>query len=905
MLTRYMVVVLLSSRATASGFDVPTRMDLREVQYDVRTVDLSSGMRVIVEKDASRPLVAVASVVDVGGSDDPSGKEGLAHLVEHLAFRSLQDQKHPFGDLLEIAGAARWNASTSWDLTTYYEVGSKAALDGLLALELSRLARPLEGVTPEAFAAEREIVKNELFQRDEQGFVTAIFNRLSGALFPPGHPNARPVGGTEESIAGLTLDDARAFVKRYYRPERMTLLVAGDLEPAALAKLLGDRMPSQLEEAPASGAIQVKPRLPSKAAPVEDPRSKRDLIRVKAPSELPVVIIGWPLPSGYDTDGYFGQFLARMITRASARAVAHDPDLVGVGSAIVRGRSGSMLLALGRLRDGKDPARSAELMMDELVRLWSTQITTSSADQVRKQEAEFLVRRNQTLVDLASDLEDLGDRAVMRAQLVHMTGEANAIVRELKSIGQLSAGSVAGFAYKYLDRGRARLVYLEPDGAPAPTDRSAGAFAAAPGLQLKITPDVLRTRVAPPGAELRAFKLDSGLEVILARRPTAPVVTVAFMARGGSADGDPLGAPTFARYARPVDTTHGHPEIYGMFNRTSLSKDGMTIEVFSGNGNLPNAVGILLDEVRSLHVDSAVEWWVDRELRSVYRKDWAMPHETFERTLWSAVYGPHPYGRSVPPEVFDKVGSGEAQRFIDRAFAPANGVLAIAGDLDLKVAEQIVRSYFGGWTRKDALPFLSGSLGQRAEGSVPTVKTVRPGARQTEIRFACAVPASTPADRAAAEVLAQRLGGRIHRFARQMLGTSYGFYGRATPRPGLLEIEVGGTVDSRGVARVLALLRSEADNLGSRPLEPSDFTRAQWDAGLIASTRYEDSSRLAPALARLRLAGSPADTLERYPQDLAALTPERVQSLAAMCRKTAVMGLLGEQATLDRLVPSG
>jgi predicted Zn-dependent peptidase len=138
-----------------------------------------------------------------------------------------------------------------------------------------------------------------------------------------------------------------------------------------------------------------------------------------------------------------------------------------------------------------------------------------------------------------------------------------------------------------------------------------------------------------------------------------------------------------------------------------------------------------------------------------------------------------------------------------------------------------------------------------------------------------------------------------------MLGTSYGFYGRATPRPGLLEIEVGGTVDSRGVARVLALLRSEADNLGSRPLEPSDFTRAQWDAGLIASTRYEDSSRLAPALARLRLAGYPADTLERYPQDLAALTPERVQSLAAMCRKTAVMGLLGEQATLDRLVPSG
>jgi predicted Zn-dependent peptidase len=107
------------------------------------------------------------------------------------------------------------------------------------------------------------------------------------------------------------------------------------------------------------------------------------------------------------------------------------------------------------------------------------------------------------------------------------------------------------------------------------------------------------------------------------------------------------------------------------------------------------------------------------------------------------------------------------------------------------------------------------------------------------------------------------------------------------------------------VARVLALLRSEADNLGGRPLEPADFARAQWDAGLLSSTRYEESSRLAPALARLRLAGYPADTLERFPQDLAALTAGAVQALAAQCRRTAVVGLLGEQATLDRLVPAG
>jgi len=869
-------------------------------------VDLPSGMRVVVEKDATRPLVAVVSVVDVGGTDDPPGKEGLAHLVEHLAFRSIQDQKHPLSDLLEIAGAARWNATTTWDHTTYYEVGSKDSLDSLLALETARMARPLEGITPEVLEAERQIVKNELLQRDEQGFVTAISNRMSAAIFPPGHPNSRPVGGTEESIASLTLDDAKAFVKRHYRPERMTLLVAGDLDPALLAKSLGERIPGEFVDAPASGPISVKPRLPASPRAVEEPKSKREIIRVKAPSEVPMVIVGWPLPSGYDKDGYLGQFVARMLTRASSWALAHDPDLVGVGAALVRGRSGSMLLAFGRLRDGTDPARSAEMMMDELIRLWSTKVVTSSSDQVRKQEAEFLLRRNKTLVDLASDLEDLGNRAVLRAQLIHVTGESHAVGRELQSIGQLSAGSVAGFAFQYLDRGRARVVFVEPDGTPAPADKGGGAFAAAPGLQLRITPEVLRARVAPPGAELRAFKLDSGLEVVLARRPTAPVVTVAFTVRGGMADGEPLGAPTFARYAEPVDTTHGRPALYGMFDRTSVSKDTMTVELFSGNGNLANAVGIMLDHVRSLHVDTGVEWWVDKELRSVYRKDWVQPHESFERAVWSSVYGGHPYGRAVPPDRFDKVGTAEAQRFLDQAFVPSNGVLSIAGDLDFAQAEEIVRGYFGGWKPKsNVLPYITAALPQRPEGPVPAVKQVRPGARQTELRLGCAVPASTPADRAAAEVLAQRVGGRLHRFARQMLGASYGFFARATPRPGLIELEVGGTVDARGVARVLALLRSEADNLGTRPLDAADFARAQWDAGLVASTRYEDSGRLAPALARLRLAGYPADTLERYPQDLATLTPAVVQAFAARCRKTAVVGLLGEQATLDRLVPSG
>ena len=901
------VLLALVLGGAARGFDVPTKLQVRDVRYDVRSVDLPSGMRVLIERESSRPLVAVASVVDVGGTLDPPGKEGLAHLVEHLTFRSVQDKKHPLNDLLEMSGAASWNASTGWDVTTYHSIGAKDSLPALLTLEAARLVRPLEGVTPEVFEAERQVVMNELFQRDEQGLESVVFGRLSSALFRKGHPNSRPMAGTETSIAALSLEDARDFVKRYYRPERVTLLLAGDVDPASVAQLLGERIPPEFVDAPAGGPVPVKSRLPAKLDEIPDPVSPRDLIRVQAPAEVPLVVIGWALPSGFDEEGYLEQFVARLAARASAVAVAHDPDLVSVGTTLIRGRSGSMLLCFGRLRDGSSPGRSAEAMLDQLFRTWAVVPRAMSlSDQVRGQEATFLVQRNQAYVGLASELEHLEGRAVMRAQLVHATGEVNAVSREMQSISQLSAGQVAAFAHRYLDRGRARVVFLEPNGTAAAEEGGRGAFASSTGLQLRVDRDVLLKQVVPPSAEIRAFRLDSGLEVVLARRPTAPVLSAALAVRGGSADGEPLGGPIYARFGAPVEHAHGRPDLYGMLPSNQVVRDQLTIELLAANGNLANAVGMLLDRARSFHVDSGVDSYVDRELRSVYRKDWVRPHDAFDRLVWSAVYDKHPYGRVVPPDQFDKVSSSEAQRFLDRALVPANAALSIAGDFELAEAEAMVRDYFGGWRPKADQPaFLTAPLPSRGEGPVPVVKLARPGARQTELRLGCAMPLRGSGDRTAADVLAVRIETRLHRFARQMLGATYGFGSRVVPRSGVLELQVAGTVDASGAARVLALLRSEAANLGTRPLDPNDFARAQWDAGLRASTRYEDSRSLAFTLARLRLAGLPANTLEQFPKDLADLTPAAVQAVAAECRRTAVVGLLGEQAMLDRLVPSG
>ena len=66
----------------------PGRPSMPDVQFRMRDFRLADGMRIIVEEDHASPLVGVFTVVGVGSSGDPDGRAGLAHLIEHLAFRA-------------------------------------------------------------------------------------------------------------------------------------------------------------------------------------------------------------------------------------------------------------------------------------------------------------------------------------------------------------------------------------------------------------------------------------------------------------------------------------------------------------------------------------------------------------------------------------------------------------------------------------------------------------------------------------------------------------------------------------------------------------------------------------------------------------------------------------------------
>jgi len=896
--------LVLTLTASVAAEELPKGPRLSNVPYELRSVDLPSGARFVLEQDRSRPLVMVAAVVDVGAADDPAGQEGLAHLVEHLAFRTRTDGKHPHTDLLELLGAGAWNAFTTHDVTVYYTGAAAPALTELLKVETARLLDPLKGVDQQTFDVEREVVRNELRQRNERGEVAAVETALAAALYPPSHPYSRPIIGTDASLQTLTLDGARAFAAKHYRPEKMTLLVAGQVDPEGIPALLEKGMATPFLAPPPGGPIKPATRLVAKPPPPPDMPNGPVLRTIKAAAPVPTLHIAWSLPRGLDDkDAHLQTFAARALPGAVAGAF-RDEQILDIGGSLQRGKLGSTLVLDVVLAEGKDPARAMEQVLDKLIELWFTRNAARFADpsSVGPFERRLQVGMGQTITSEALASESLLERNIQRVQTAHLTGDISYIGREMQSLAKMGAGDLSAFAFEWLARTRARAVFVQPDGSVQGEGGPAAVFASVSAMKLTVPAEVFAKRVTGPSAIIRTVRLPNGLEVVVARRASGPVVAVTLAARGGEADAEPLGAAELAAYAGVRDGRHGLVQTVGMREYQWSGASTSYLAYQGASGNLTNALGRMFDVVDTSRVgtgtDAVLALWNRQRAERIFN----LPAERAARQLRAALHAGTPLARTPSPADVAKVGPGDANGWLERTWTPANSVLTIVGDVDPDFAIAAAGSFLGDWKRKAPalLPPQTGA-GRSPDQPVPQVATERSDAQQTTLRLACVVPVKTAAGLAAARVLAERLETRMHQAARLALGATYGFASDVRLSRGLARLDVAGAIEERALARVAALMKRDAEALGKEPLSEDDLGRIRWREGITSSFRYGRSFELSRALADLRLSGLPEDTLERYPATLSALTAEAVTAAGAACRATAVIQVVGPPAVVQRM----
>jgi zinc protease len=199
---------------------------------------LPNGLNVILHRDTSVPVVSVNIWYHVGSGNERPGRTGFAHLFEHVMFEgSMHVPEGSFDNWLEAAGGNN-NGSTTTDRTNYYEDLPANALELALFLESDRMGFLLDDKAPDKINGQRDVVKNEKRQSiDNQPYGQASIE-LAALMFPAGHPYSWSTIGSMEDLSAASFEDVARFFRTYYVPSNASLVIAGDIDPAATRKLV-------------------------------------------------------------------------------------------------------------------------------------------------------------------------------------------------------------------------------------------------------------------------------------------------------------------------------------------------------------------------------------------------------------------------------------------------------------------------------------------------------------------------------------------------------------------------------------------------------------------------------------------------------------------------------------------
>lgn len=193
------------------------------------TKTLENGLEIVVVPLHNQSGVIETNVFyKVGSRNESMGKSGIAHMLEHLSFKSTKNLRAgEFDEIVKGFGGVN-NASTSFDYTRYFIKSSAGNLDKSLELFaelMSNLA-----LEDSEFQPERNVVAEERLWRTDNSPMGYLYFRFFNTAYVYHPYHWTPIGFMED-IKTWKIEDIRAFYETYYQPQNAIVLVSGDIEP--------------------------------------------------------------------------------------------------------------------------------------------------------------------------------------------------------------------------------------------------------------------------------------------------------------------------------------------------------------------------------------------------------------------------------------------------------------------------------------------------------------------------------------------------------------------------------------------------------------------------------------------------------------------------------------------------
>ncbi|AKT42575.1 M16 family metallopeptidase [Chondromyces crocatus] len=424
-----------------------------EVTLPFEKYVLPNGLEVILHEDRRTPIVAVNVWYHVGSKDEAAGKNGFAHLFEHVMFQGSKNVGEDlFFKYLERAGASERNGTTNTDRTNYFETVPSNQLGLVLWLESDRMGWLLDHADEKTFASQRDVVKNERRQRYENAPYGLVSQFVNAALFPEGHPYHLLTIGTPQDLDAASMEDVRGFFKTYYVPGNATLVIAGDIDKAKTKPLV--------EKYFGSIPAGAKPVVKTAADPGDLKSEKR--LAVEADVELPRVQIAWVTPPFFAKGDAELDFVAQVLATGKSsrlyKRLVHDLQI----AQDVYARQASSQLAstfhiMVTLKRDQSPEKVLQIIDEEVEKLRKEAPT----------EDELTRAKARTLSDMVFQMEEVTARADTLNMYNQYTGDPGYLSKDLARYEGVKLADVQQAAATLLPATRRVVTVVTPTkGAP-------------------------------------------------------------------------------------------------------------------------------------------------------------------------------------------------------------------------------------------------------------------------------------------------------------------------------------------------------------------------------------------------------------------------------------------------------
>jgi zinc protease len=256
----------------------------------IKEYRLENGLKVLIVEEHKAPVATFQVWYRTGARDEPAGKSGISHLLEHMMFKGTPEYGlSVFSKTVQKNGGTD-NAYTTKDYTVYFELISSDRIALSIDLEADRMRNLL--LDPKEFLSERQVVMEERRLRYEDDPQSSLFEEVAAAAFKV-HPYRRPVIGWMSDIGSIERTDLYDYYRANYSPDNAVIIIAGDVNADGVLSKVRSAF-GQIPPGPSKKSI----------ASVEPEQTGEKKVVLKKEAELPFIILAYHTPSFPHEDSY-------------------------------------------------------------------------------------------------------------------------------------------------------------------------------------------------------------------------------------------------------------------------------------------------------------------------------------------------------------------------------------------------------------------------------------------------------------------------------------------------------------------------------------------------------------------------------------------------------------------------